>query len=105
LDSLEGVLTEGEKIKVKLTGTDPKTGKFKLSRKVLMPKPEGMTEDRRGGDDRQREERPRFENRRDDRQQRDDRPQGERPKIQRNIDGNSSTEQKPQENNSAEENQ
>jgi polyribonucleotide nucleotidyltransferase len=27
---------------VKLTGTDPKSGKFKLSRKVLLPKPEGM---------------------------------------------------------------
>jgi polyribonucleotide nucleotidyltransferase len=62
LDTLEGVLSEGEKIKVKLTGTDPKTGKFKLSRKVLMPKPEGMTDERRGGDDRHREERPRFEN-------------------------------------------
>ncbi|MDB5206982.1 MAG: pnp [Flavisolibacter sp.] len=105
LDTLEGVLTEGEKIKVKLTGTDPKTGKFKLSRKVLMPKPEGMTEDRRGGDDRQRDERPRFENRRDDRQQRDDRPQGERPKIQRNTDGTGNAEQKQQENTSAEENQ
>ena len=25
---------------MKLIGTDPKTGKFKLSRKILMPKPE-----------------------------------------------------------------
>ncbi|MDQ6608444.1 MAG: polyribonucleotide nucleotidyltransferase, partial [Bacteroidota bacterium] len=99
LDTLEGVLSEGEKIKVKLTGTDPKTGKFKLSRKVLMPKPEGMSDDRRGGDDRRREERPRFENRRDER------PQGDRPKIQRNTDSNSNVEQKQQENNSAEENQ
>ncbi len=41
LESLEGVLKEGEVVKVKLTGTDPKTGKFKLSRKVLLPKPEG----------------------------------------------------------------
>src|SRR5688572_25724170 len=40
-DSLEGVLKEGEVVKVKLTGTDPKTGKFKLSRKALLPKPEG----------------------------------------------------------------
>ncbi|KAG4069226.1 hypothetical protein HA402_012079 [Bradysia odoriphaga] len=44
LETMEGVLTEGEKVKVKLTGTDPKTGKFKLSRKVLMPKPEGYVE-------------------------------------------------------------
>lgn len=40
LDTLEGVLKEGDKIKVKLIGVDPKNGKFKLSRKVLMPKPE-----------------------------------------------------------------
>ncbi len=44
LESMEGVLSEGEKVKVKLTGTDPKTGKFKLSRRVLMPKPEGYVE-------------------------------------------------------------
>ncbi len=44
LDSLEGVLTEGDKIKIKLVGTDPKTGKLRLSRKVLMPKPEGYVE-------------------------------------------------------------
>jgi polyribonucleotide nucleotidyltransferase len=42
LDSLEGILREGDMVKVKLTGTDPKTGKFKLSRKILLPKPEGM---------------------------------------------------------------
>jgi len=45
LDTMEGVLKEGDKIKVKLLDVDPRTGKFKLSRKVLMPKPEGMTED------------------------------------------------------------
>ena len=41
LETLEGVLKEGDVVKVKLTGTDPKTGKFKLSRKILLPKPEG----------------------------------------------------------------
>ena len=40
LDSMEGVLNEGDKVKVKIIGTDPKTGKFKLSRKALLPKPE-----------------------------------------------------------------
>jgi len=40
LETLEGVLSEGDQIKVKLIGTDPKSGKFKLSRKVLIPKPE-----------------------------------------------------------------
>lgn len=60
LETMEGVLTEGEKVKVKLTGTDPKTGKFKLSRRVLMPKPEGYVE---------RPERP-------ERPERSDRPGG-----------------------------
>jgi polyribonucleotide nucleotidyltransferase len=44
LETLEGILKEGDQVKVKLTGTDPKTGKFKLSRKVLLPKPEGRQE-------------------------------------------------------------
>ena len=37
-------LKEGDEIEVKLLDIDPKTGKFKLSHKVLLPKPEGMTE-------------------------------------------------------------
>jgi polyribonucleotide nucleotidyltransferase len=41
LENLDGVLSEGDMVKVKLTGTDPKTGKFKLSRKALIPKPAG----------------------------------------------------------------
>ncbi len=40
LETLEGVLKEGDRVKVKLIGTDPKSGKFKLSRKVLIPKPD-----------------------------------------------------------------
>jgi polyribonucleotide nucleotidyltransferase len=40
LETLEGIVHEGDRFKVKLIGTDPKTGKFKLSRKILMPKPE-----------------------------------------------------------------
>lgn len=40
LDTVEGVLKAGDKIKVKLIGVDPKTNKMKLSRKVLLPKPE-----------------------------------------------------------------
>ena len=40
LDTMEGVLNDGDKVKVKLIGIDHKTGKFKLSRKALMPKPE-----------------------------------------------------------------
>ena len=40
LDSMDNVFHEGDKVKVKLIGVDPKTGKFKLSRKALIPKPE-----------------------------------------------------------------
>ena len=64
LDTLEGVLNEGDKVKVKLTGTDPKTGKFKLSRKILLPKPEGQREERRdNGEKQQRSDKPKFEKR------------------------------------------
>ncbi|GHT35052.1 polyribonucleotide nucleotidyltransferase [Bacteroidia bacterium] len=37
-------LKEGDIIQVKLVEVDPKTGKFKLSRRVLFPKPEGYEE-------------------------------------------------------------
>jgi polyribonucleotide nucleotidyltransferase len=40
LENLDGVLKEGDIIDVKLIEVDKKTGKFKLSRKVLLPKPE-----------------------------------------------------------------
>jgi polyribonucleotide nucleotidyltransferase len=58
LETMEGVLDEGDMVKVKLIGLDPKTGKFKLSRKALMPKPEGYVE-RPQREDRPREDRPR----------------------------------------------
>ncbi len=41
LETMEGVLKENEVVKVKLLGIDNKTGKFKLSRKVLLDKPAG----------------------------------------------------------------
>ena len=47
-------INEGDKLQVKLVEIDPKTGKFKLSRKVLLEKPEGYEE---------RERRPRRERR------------------------------------------
>ncbi len=40
LENVESVLKEGDKIDVKLIDIDKKTGKFKLSAKVLIPKPE-----------------------------------------------------------------
>jgi len=39
IESMDGILEEGEEIKVKLTEIDRRTGKFRLSRKVLLPKP------------------------------------------------------------------
>ena len=45
LDSMENSgLKEGDKIKVKLIEIDKKTGKYRLSTRVLTPKPEGYVE-------------------------------------------------------------
>jgi polyribonucleotide nucleotidyltransferase len=58
----EAGIKEGDKIQVKLMEIDPKTGKYKLSHRALLPKPEGYVErerrprpergDRRDGGDR-----------------------------------------------------
>lgn len=40
VETMDGVLEPGEEIMVKLIDVDKKTGKFKLSRKALLPKPE-----------------------------------------------------------------
>ena len=40
LETMDGIYKEGDQVKVKLVGLDPKTGKFKLSHKALLPKPE-----------------------------------------------------------------
>ena len=40
-------LQEGQQVEVKLIDIDPKTGKFKLSRRALLPKPEGYKEPER----------------------------------------------------------
>ncbi len=40
LPSMDGVLEIGEELQVKLLEVDPKTGKFRLSRKALLPRPE-----------------------------------------------------------------
>ncbi len=45
LPSMEGVLKEGQQIEVKLIEVDKKTGKLKLSRKALLPKPERPAKD------------------------------------------------------------
>jgi len=41
VEDLGGILEEGEEIQVKLIEIDPKTGKYRLSRKILLPKPTG----------------------------------------------------------------
>jgi polyribonucleotide nucleotidyltransferase len=40
LESMDGLMEVGEDISVKLIGIDKKSGKFRLSRKALLPKPE-----------------------------------------------------------------
>lgn len=42
VEDVSSVLKEGDELEVKLIGVDPKSGKLKLSRKVLMPKPEAQ---------------------------------------------------------------
>ncbi len=49
LETMDNVFNEGDKVKVKLIGVDPKTGKFKLSRKALIPKPESNPAPRPSG--------------------------------------------------------
>ena len=39
LDTMDGVMQVGEEVKVKLVEVDKKTGKFRLSRKELLPRP------------------------------------------------------------------
>ncbi len=43
IDRVEDVFKQGDDVKVKLIGIDPKTGKFRLSHKVLLPHPEDRT--------------------------------------------------------------
>ena len=70
----EAGIKEGDKIKVKLLEIDPKTGKYKLSRRVLIDKPEGYVERerRQRTDRRQRNERAERPERRPTRRERTD---------------------------------
>ncbi len=87
IENAEDFAKEGDMVEVKLIGVDERTGKLKLSRKALLPKPEGYVErpprenrgprrdfrgndrrgsdrrdDRRGGDRRNNDFRPRKNN-------------------------------------------
>ena len=70
----EAGIKEGDKIKVKLMEIDPKTGKYKLSHRVLMEKPEGYVERERRPRPERGERRPRHDDRHEGR--------GERPARQ-----------------------
>ena len=74
----ESGLKEGDTISVKLVDIDPKTGKFKLSRRALLPKPEGYQERPERPERAERPERPQNRERRpqngDRRERRPNRP-------------------------------
>ncbi len=80
----EAGLKEGDKITVKLLEIDPKTGKYKLSHRVLIPKPEGYAE---------RERRPRPE--RGERRQRPERGQRNGDRRNNHSNGNSLGDRMP----------
>jgi polyribonucleotide nucleotidyltransferase len=93
VENAEDFTKEGDMMEVKLIGVDQKTGKLKLSRRAMVPKPEGYVErppredrgprrddrggDRRGGD--RRDDR-RGGDRRDDRRGGDRRDNNFRPR-------------------------
>ncbi|MFX3626022.1 MAG: polyribonucleotide nucleotidyltransferase [bacterium] len=102
LPSMEGVFEDGEEVKVKLIEIDKRTGKYRLSRKVLLPKPEGMPEEEedsrpprregnnnRGRDNRGRDNRNNNRGGRDNR--RDNRNGGNRENRSGNGNSNSAT--------------
>ena len=76
----EAGIKEGDKITVKLLEIDPKTGKYKLSHRVLIPKPEGYVE---RAARRERPERPERGERRQPRQDRGDRGDRRQPRPER----------------------
>lgn len=66
VEHVEDVLKEGDLVEFQVIDKDPRTGKLKLSRRVLLPKPEGYVErepamegDRRNGDRPRRDHRER----------------------------------------------
>lgn len=57
IDRVEDFFKEGDEVRVKLIGVDKKTGKLRLSRKALLPKPQrnGQGDDDKDDDDRGRD--------------------------------------------------
>lgn len=108
LPSMEGVFEDGEEVKVKLIEIDKRSGKYRLSRKVLLPRPEGMPEpteeesrpprrdggrgDNRGRDHRGRDNRDnRGGGRGDNRGRRDDNRRRDNRDNRNNDKGDSNT--------------
>jgi len=59
IETMDGIFNDGDKVRVKLIDIDAKTGKFKLSAKVLLPRPERTANDRpERGDRPERTDRP-----------------------------------------------
>ncbi|MCB0792266.1 MAG: polyribonucleotide nucleotidyltransferase [Flavobacteriales bacterium] len=77
VERVEDVLKEGEIVEFQVTGKDPRTGKLKLSRRVLLPKPEGYVERENNGNGEHHE-----------RRERSDRPRRERPHRDRGPHNN-----------------
>jgi len=95
IETMDGVFTEGQELQVKLVEVDPKTGKFRLSAKALLPRPEGMPERSprpERGDRPERGPRP-------DRGDRGPRPErgdrGPRPEFGDRTEGGSASEAAP----------
>ena len=87
LDTMDGVFEDNEEVKVKLIELDERSGKLRLSRKVLLEKPEGYVErpprerrdNNRGRDNRNRGRNDRRGNNRGrDNRNRDNRGRGDR---------------------------
>ena len=102
----EAGIKEGDKITVKLLEIDPKTGKFKLSHRVLIEKPEGYQERpaRRERGERpergerrprpERGERPEHRERNGERPERRPRPErNDRPRPERNEEYHEPTDE------------
>ncbi len=86
VESAEDFIKEGEEIEVKLIGVDEKTGKLKLSRKALLPKPEGYVERPPRGDRPPRRDGDRRDGRRDNDRRGGDRRDGRRDNERRDND-------------------
>lgn len=94
LDNMEASgLKEGDEVEVKLIEIDKKTGKYRLSMRALLPKPEGYVERERAprGDRPRRDngDRPRGPRRDGDRPRRDN---GDRPRRDHNNNNNNNAE-------------